>query len=54
MAADTEEGLPDGKAVDYYEERLKGDDAVDEAGEQLLGWNGVFFDELREVVEPRC
>jgi len=54
MAAYAEEGKPNGEAVDDYQQELQGDDAVDEAGEQFLGEDGVLFDELGEVVESGC
>jgi hypothetical protein len=39
-----------GEAIEKYEEDLCGDDAIDEAGEEALRDDGVFFYELGEVV----
>lgn len=33
---------------------MQGDDGVDAAGEETARGDGVFFDELGEVVEPAC
>jgi len=33
---------------------VQGDDGVDAAGEEAARGDGVFFDELGEVVEPAC
>ncbi len=33
---------------------MQGDDGVDAAGEEAARGDGVFFDELGEVVEPAC
>jgi hypothetical protein len=50
MADDAESAQTEGEAVDEEQEHLDADDAVDELCEQLLGEDGVLFDELREVV----
>ncbi len=39
------------EAIDDAEEELEGDDGVDHAGEDFFGKDGVFFDDLGEVVE---
>jgi len=54
VAGDTEGAEADGEAVDEEEEEVQGDDGVDAAGEEAARGDGVFFDELGEVVEPAC
>ena len=54
MAAYAKQGQPHREAVDDQEQELQDDNAVDEAGEKLLGEDGMFFNELGEVVESRC
>ena len=44
----------DGESVDDAEKGLEGYDGVDDALEEFLGENRVFFDELGEVVQSRC
>jgi hypothetical protein len=51
MRDDAHESELEGEAIDNAEEGVDADDEVDEAGEEFLGDYGVFFDELREVVE---
>jgi hypothetical protein len=51
MAAHTQRGEGPGELVDEGEKELDGDDGVDHAGEDFLGDDGVFFNDLGEVVE---
>ena len=50
MAGDAQEGEFPGEGVDEGEQEVEGDDAVDETGEDAARGDGVFFDELGEVV----
>ena len=54
MARDAEGGERVREGVDEGEEELQPDYAVDEAREDALGYHGVFFDELGEVVQAAC
>ena len=51
MAGHAEGAEADGEFVDEAEEDLEGYHGVYEAREELLGEDGVLFDELGEVVE---
>lgn len=50
MADDTERTQTDWETVDEEEEGLDADDTVDEAVEELLCEDGVFFYEFGKVV----
>lgn len=50
MADDAERAETDRKAVDEEEKRLNADDAINEAIQQFLRENRVFFYQLGEVV----
>jgi hypothetical protein len=54
MAANREEGEFGREAVDQPEQRLHGNDEVDEVGEDSFRQDRVLLDELREVVEAGC
>lgn len=54
MAGDAEGAEGEGEAVHEEEEEVQRDDGVDAAGEEASRGDGVFFDELGEVVEPAC
>ena len=51
VACDAEDGEVEGEAVDEPEEGLDDADAVYESPEEFGGEDGVFFDELGEIVE---
>lgn len=44
----------DREAIDQPQEQLDTDDDVDQATQELLGKDCVFFHEFGEVVEARC
>lgn len=50
MAEYAQERELDWEAVDETEEGLEGDDEVNQSLEKIFGEDGVFFNELREVV----
>jgi len=54
MARNPQSGQTEREAVHEEEEEVQRDDGVDEAGEQAARGDGVFFDELGEVVQPAC
>ena len=54
VACDAEQGERVGEGVYQGEEELEGDYGVDEAGQDAFRYYGVFFDQLREVVETAC
>lgn len=54
VTGDAEGAEGEGEAVDEEEEEVQADDGVDAAREQAPRGDGVFFDELGEVVEPAC
>lgn len=51
MRCDAQDGQEQGEAIYEPEERLDPDDGVDEIAEEASGEDGVFLDELGEVVE---
>lgn len=53
MAPDTQQRERKGQAVHNGKQDLSPDDPVNQAREHLLREHGVFFHELRKVVEPR-
>lgn len=50
MAEYAQERKLDRKAVDEREQSLEGNNEVDQSLEEILGEDGVFLNELREVV----
>jgi hypothetical protein len=50
MRPDAEENEEEGEAVDQVEEGETCNDAVDQVGEESRGEDGVFFDQLGEIV----
>lgn len=51
MGEDTESRGEKGEAIDEAKEQLQGHDTVDEFGQDLLGDDGMLFDELRQIIE---
>lgn len=50
MAGYADEGEENGEAIDQSQERLDGDDGVDEAREEFAGEHGVLFYQFGEVI----
>lgn len=54
MRGDNHESQEKRESIDDAEDDLKADHHVDELGKEAFRDNGMFFDELGEVVEARC
>lgn len=53
MRHDTQQTQSNREPVDNEEQKLDADDTIDEAVQQLLCEDGMFFHELGKVVESR-
>lgn len=53
MGEDPEQRQHEREAIDNPQQSLNHDNSVDESGEESLGNDGVFFDELGKVVQSR-
>lgn len=54
MARDAKRAERQGVSVHQPEQRLHHHDGVDQPRDELPGYDRVFFDQLRQIVEARC
>lgn len=54
MRANAQRGEQEWKTVNKEEERVNGDNTINETREKLFCKDRMLFDELREIVQARC